>query len=409
MQHVYEALGAAILARRKAREKKLSQAELGQAAGYGAGAGVAISRIESGQMRPGTTKLKGIAEALGTTPEVLLEEARRLASEADTPPSSESTEDTAKLSLKERLQRVQQAAESRTETVTQLGERFNAAHDRARDEFFMTFIDRAVQIKDAPTPPEPRGLSKEEQTDAAARAEYRLRFSSGVVAAVLGSVGGAAVGAAAGGAAAYATFTAAAMFGTASTGAAIPGLSGVAATNATLALLGGGSLAAGGAGVAGGTMLLRGIVAAPAALLTVGGFIWMAHRTKQKQAELREKLEAAEAELVATQDGFDALVEALTQATAVLDYISIHAAHALDRWNARLGTLPLEWSEMREAQRDAYEDFLTIAGCQLTVWASLNVVNVGAFMSLRDEDLAEHIESVQKDLGHAKETVEALV
>lgn len=64
---------------------------------------------------------------------------------------------------------------------------------------------------------------------------------------------------------------------------------------------------------------------------------------------------------------------------------------------------------MREAQRDAYKDFLTIAGCQLTVWASLNVVNVGAFMSLRDEDLAEHIESVQKDLGHAKETVEALV
>ena len=97
MQHVYEALGAAILARRKAREKKLSQAELGQAAGYGAGAGVAISRIESGQMRPGATKLKGIAEALGTTPEVLLEEARRLASEADTPPSSESTEVTAKL------------------------------------------------------------------------------------------------------------------------------------------------------------------------------------------------------------------------------------------------------------------------------------------------------------------------
>jgi transcriptional regulator with XRE-family HTH domain len=408
MQHASEALGAAIRARRDACETKLSQAELGKAAGYGAGAGVAISRIESGQMRPSGAKLKGIAKALGTTSEVLVEEARRLASEADTPPLSESTEDTATLSLKERLQRVQQAAVSRTETVTQLGERFNAAHDRARDEFFMTFIDQAVQIKDAPAPPEPRGLSKEEQADAAVRAEYR-RFSSGVVAAVLGGVGGAAAGAAAGGAAAYATYTAAAMFGTASTGAAIPGLSGVAATNATLALLGGGPLAAGGAGVKGGTMLLRSIVAAPAALLAVGGLVWMAHRTKQKQADFREKLEAAEAELVATQDGFDALVEALAQATAVLDYISIHAAHALDRWTARLGTLPLEWSEMREAQRDAYKDFLTIAGCQLTVWASLNVVNVGAFMSLRDEDLAEHIESVQQDLGHAKKTVEALV
>lgn len=51
---------------------------------------------------------------------------------------------------------------------------------------------------------------------------------------------------------------------TASTGTAIASLSGAAATNATLAWLGGGSLAAGGLGVAGGTAVLGGVVAGPA-------------------------------------------------------------------------------------------------------------------------------------------------
>ncbi len=57
------------------------------------------------------------------------------------------------------------------------------------------------------------------------------------------------------------------IFGTASTGTAIATLSGAAATNATLAWLGGGSLAVGGGGVTLGTLVLGGIVAGPALLL----------------------------------------------------------------------------------------------------------------------------------------------
>lgn len=61
------------------------------------------------------------------------------------------------------------------------------------------------------------------------------------------------------------------MIATASTGTAISTLSGAAATNATLAWLGGGSLAAGGFGMTGGMIALGGIVAGPA--LAVGGFM----------------------------------------------------------------------------------------------------------------------------------------
>ena len=73
---------------------------------------------------------------------------------------------------------------------------------------------------------------------------------------LLGGLGGAAVGTAGGFAAAGATTAAVMALGTASTGAAIGSLSGVAATNATLAVLGGGALAAGGGGMALGTTIL---------------------------------------------------------------------------------------------------------------------------------------------------------
>lgn len=61
------------------------------------------------------------------------------------------------------------------------------------------------------------------------------------------------------------------LLATASTGTAISSLAGAAATNATLAWLGGGALATGGLGMAGGTAVLGGLVAGPA--LAVGGFM----------------------------------------------------------------------------------------------------------------------------------------
>jgi len=73
---------------------------------------------------------------------------------------------------------------------------------------------------------------------------------------LLGGLGGATLGTAGGFAAAGATTSAVMALGTASTGTAIASLSGVAATNATLAALGGGSLAAGGGGMALGSTIL---------------------------------------------------------------------------------------------------------------------------------------------------------
>ena len=96
----------------------------------------------------------------------------------------------------------------------------------------------------------------------------------------------------AGALAGFATFGSVGLLGTASTGTAIAGLSGAAATNATLAWLGGGSLAAGGFGIAGGTAVLGGIVAAP--VLLIGGLV-MAAKADEALADARSNVKKAKA------------------------------------------------------------------------------------------------------------------
>ncbi len=92
-----------------------------------------------------------------------------------------------------------------------------------------------------------------------------------------GTVGSVGAGALAG----LAAYGSVGLLGTASTGTAIGTLSGIAAQNATLAWLGGGSLAAGGMGIAGGTAVLGGIVAAP--VLLVGGLVAASLAAKAKE------------------------------------------------------------------------------------------------------------------------------
>lgn len=89
---------------------------------------------------------------------------------------------------------------------------------------------------------------------------------------VLGSVAGAGV---AGAAAGFAVYGGVMTLGAASTGTAISALSGAAATKATMAAIGGGSLATGGLGIAGGTAILGAAVAAP--VLAIAGWAYNSH------------------------------------------------------------------------------------------------------------------------------------
>lgn len=114
-------------------------------------------------------------------------------------------------------------------------------------------------------------------------------------------------GAVAGALAAMGAYGTVGMVATASTGAAISGLTGVAATNATLAWLGGGSLAAGGFGMAGGMLALGGIVLGPA--LAIGGFM-LASKAEEALTEARRydaKVDEAVAQIEIAMEGLKAI------------------------------------------------------------------------------------------------------
>lgn len=111
---------------------------------------------------------------------------------------------------------------------------------------------------------------------------------------------GAASGAMAGAITAFGAYGAVSALATASTGTAIASLTGAAATNATLAFLGGGTLAAGGLGITGGTAVLGGLVAGPA--LAVLGVVVGAQASANKEKaysnlckanEFKEEMDAA--------------------------------------------------------------------------------------------------------------------
>lgn len=400
-----EALGMAIKRLREKADHKITQQELGNAAGYKAGAAVSISRIESGRSRPKAERLERIAHGLGVSVDDLLEVASEVEDTVFNTSDAESTGLSGEgLSFKERLSRVQQVVSDRTEAATAAAEEFNAAVDRAREMFFAPFCATGAEIEDAPAVESPHSAENVDDGDAAAEARYRLQHSSSVVA---GALGGGVAGVALGGASAYGAFTAAAAFGTASTGTAIGSLSGVAATNATMAFLGGGSLAAGGAGVAGGTMLLMGIVAAPVAALAAGGAFYMVRKNRKKQVELEQELERAESEISESQRGFDAMIRLMGQAADTLEDIAVHGSRAYQRWSTNLPPRSTRWSDMTEPQQERYLDLIHVAGAQLLI--STVSMRFTLLMSARDNDLDALVQGCDEQLNESRRVVDARI
>jgi hypothetical protein len=118
--------------------------------------------------------------------------------------------------------------------------------------------------------------------------------------------------------------------GSASTGTAIGALSGVAAENALLAWLGGGSIAAGGGGMALGGMALNFVTIGPALLVT--GFVAKGQGTKEltKAKEDEAKIKIAIAELDETDARLAAVDARAEELSTVLGKLSERAVDALD-------------------------------------------------------------------------------
>lgn len=178
-----------------------------------------------------------------------------------------------------------------------------------------------------------------------------------------GSVAGGVVGGAASGAAvALGAYGAAQTFAAASTGTAIASLSGAAATNATLAFFGGGSLAAGGLGMAGGAMVLGGLVAGPA--LMVMGLV--AGGAADKELE-KTRTNSAEAQTVVAQ-----VYAASAQCDAIRRRTSMFY-NLLARLDARFLPLTFALEEVFAHEGDDYRAYSAEAKQTVASCASLAV------------------------------------
>lgn len=146
----------------------------------------------------------------------------------------------------------------------------------------------------------------------------------------LGATGGALAGALT----TFGAYNGTMALATASTGTAISSLSGAAATNATLAWLGGGSLASGGMGIAGGTMALGALTTGPA--LLVAGW-YMGSKAEGKRADaLSYKAEAEKfAEdckaAIALSDGIANVAQISSQTLSILRRNARRSLKKLDK------------------------------------------------------------------------------
>ena len=175
------------------------------------------------------------------------------------------------------------------DSLSRLGEEKLFVLSSSMTEFLDTFSKiKNVDFRDSVGLDELRELTIDEKDFQEIRA--LVDFAGGIG-------GGAAAGAASGALVAFGAYGAAQALACASTGTAIASLSGAAATNATLAFFGGGSLAAGGLGMAGGTAVLGGLVAGPA--LLVMGFVVgaVAKKDLDKAYTNQAEAEALSAEL----------------------------------------------------------------------------------------------------------------
>ncbi|HIK25515.1 MAG TPA: hypothetical protein IGP91_07165 [Thermosynechococcus sp. M46_R2017_013] len=144
------------------------------------------------------------------------------------------------------------------------------------------------------------------------------------IGATLGAMGVTAAGAFKG------AFVLAALVGTASTGTAIGTLSGAAATNATLAWFGGGALAAGGGGMALGSLIVGGVSLGLA--LMVGGFMFGGKGEKDltQAVEYEAQVDAA----VAKHDAYihylkDGVQRQIQEREKILKFLDDHCQIAL--------------------------------------------------------------------------------
>lgn len=346
-----EALGEVIRVLRK--EQNQTQQELGAHAGYKGGAGVSISRLESGQMTPSSERLEDIARALAVQPDELIARAVAITNRAKT------TSSRGAKGVTDRDARIDQLAEAREQLVRH-AEALKIAHERAKDAFLLRFHDCGRRLSGAP-PANPSDITTrnpQHADDIATEASLQIEFTKVGIQQALTRSAEPQPRSEPVGDSDFETLTSLVSLGVLSLGPALASSGGTAA--AVKALQKATSMRPALLGAAGGVAAVVGIVAAGAAV----GWQQATAKSSRKKQQEQARLEAVIAQ---TQPSMDALRDFIPRATEILDYIAVHASHALNRWETKIGPAPCSWSSLGPDEQQRYHDFVEIAAAQLAV------------------------------------------
>lgn len=232
-----------------------------------------------------------------------------------------------------------------------------------------------------------------------------LREVSAGAGVLMGGLGGAAAGTAGGFAAAGATTSAVMALGTASTGTAIASLSGAAATNATLAVLGGGTIAAGGGGVALGTAVLGGATLGVG--LLVGGMIFNVTGSK-----LSEKADEAYSQARKTEKSVEKIVGYLKELYESAKSFEDCLKEVKEQYQKRMDIMKVvvyvqkkvNWDEFTETEKKITENLVLLVGLLY------KMCQVKLVLQTKDDSEINQVnkEEIDENIGHAEEILSEL-
>lgn len=165
-----------------------------------------------------------------------------------------------------------------------------------------------------------------------------------------------------GGSAAIGAWGIVSIIGSASTGTAISSLSGVAATNATLAWFGGGSLAVGGAGISGGLWVLGGIVAAPLIYFSTKSSYKKADKFKSEKQKLIEELDKFNKLKVEAKQHLSELKSQYIEIDDLINKVVPELEHAISTFKSNSSfTYRIFGGQMNTTQKSAIETIETLS------------------------------------------------
>ena len=242
-------------------------------------------------------------------------------------------------------------------------------------DILSTFDDFSDLIEKIQGRPDFKDYSKEGVDLPEYEAEELKKISAGA-GLLLGGVVGSAAGTAGGFAAAGATTSAVMALGTASTGTAISTLSGAAATNATLAALGGGAL---GSSATAGGMALGSAVLGGATLgvgLLVGGIIFNVTGSK-----LSDKADEAYRQATRTENEVDKICKYLDELMDTAKPFQDSLEKVEKEYRKRLGILDsiinfsekTNWSDFTDKEKKMTENLVLLVG-MLSKMCKVNLV-----------------------------------